>query len=184
MAPVIIVCLLLQATTAATEDSIVGIPKQVVRRRLDRFQNPCTGSWSNDVQPEVKCDNPVTGSDGDGNGTSTGNSTHLHCLLSGPDDSNASFKPTSFDYWYGVETPDNSTSGFLSILEGKIFSIGSARMSWCFDDGTGNRRLFTMETKATAEARRLGILGVNSAPDDVETKSKSRQLVSRERLFF
>ena len=130
-------------------------------RREALEEDPCTGTWS-------------TGNNGDSAGCDedaadpSEHNDDLQCDLHDNDNTGA-LKPTTFDYWYGVETPLNTTDSFMPDMEDQIFAYASERMSWC----VGNRRrMITLDTPEVRQARQLGIIGVRPTPDDVDTNGE------------
>lgn len=134
------------------------------------FGNPCTGSWSNDYDPEkedIICP------------TDPPTNNELECDLRQPsDDAFAPAEPTRITFFFAVENIDNSTD-WLPTLENKIFGAISEELNLCTaeseagrlrkdkDQSDRRRKLKTLDSEEVQRARALGVVGLSSSPDDV-----------------
>lgn len=133
--------------------------------RTGLYQNPCTGSWSNDeeVTNIDDCENygndgVVGGSSGNGGDRDTTDEV-LDCNIATADDPTSPEMIYPVEYWYGVKSTSNDTD-WLPIIEEKIYNVATGRINDCLGY-TALRRQLQEPT-----ARRLGILSSTSAPAD------------------
>ena len=90
----------------------------------------------------------------------------MNCVVGSPFNSSAETKITTLEYWYGVESTDNTTS-FMPAVENSIFETSIQTVSWCYQYGGGRR----VEEAGKSyfedkDGRRLGIMTITGAPQD------------------
>lgn len=153
------------------------------RPRDGKYRNPCTGSWSNDVEvltiedceaymEGLETPGSDSGLDGgssvpkDGHGNDRGDvgegdGSNFDCSIHHNDDPTSPTVYHTVEYWYCVKTTSDNTT-WLPMLEEKIFGVAKARLTWCI--GYPVRRHLSEVQDSTS--RRLGVEGVTSEPTD------------------
>jgi hypothetical protein len=159
---------LMQMDSRQNENPLMQMDsRQNENPRTGLYQNPCTGSWSNDEQVLAidDCDAYLGGS---GNtGVRNPDDDELDCNINTVDDTTSMETIYPVEFWYGVKTTTSDTD-WLRKLEQKIYEVGIGQMERCI--GYSVRRHLLLQT----EARRLGILGTTSAPaDDIREDGKT-----------
>ena len=131
-----------------------------------RYQNPCTGSWSNDIEvlSISNCEDYNQGDSGLSGGSSRGSED---CSIQTKDDPESPVVSHLVEFWYCVETDDMTSKNFqwLPVLEEKIYNVATDRINWCL--GYTAVRSLLVATDESSQSRRLGILNATSSPKDV-----------------
>mmetsp|Transcript_474 Transcript_474/g.699 ORF Transcript_474/g.699 Transcript_474/m.699 type:complete len:509 (-) Transcript_474:53-1579(-) len=151
------VALLLMASATATDLS--SLDQLNGHRELTLYQDPCTGSWSNDVQTLKSTDCSVetvalTQVD------EPNNPPIMECSIKSPMNPSLAQKLNTLEFWYAVEVTEQETASWLNLLEDKIYDIAFARMSFCIASGQRRQR------RSLHSRRNLGILSVTTNPPD------------------
>lgn len=150
--------LLIASTTLST--SLPSLDRIDNHRELTLYQNPCTGSWSNDVKSMKDTDCSMeTGAIARVDEPS--NPEIMDCSIKSPMNPSALQKMNRLEFWYAVEVTEEETESWLNLLADKIYDVAFERMSFCIASGKRRQRRSLLSTR-----RKLGILSVSSNPPD------------------
>lgn len=160
MAALILRTALLFISSTAVATGLSSFDQVRDHRKLPLYQDPCTGSWSNDVQTLKNTDcsietAAITKVDEDEIIDPT-----MDCSIKSPPNPSLAQKLNTLEFWYAVEVTEPETESWMDLLEDKIYELAFTRMSFCI--ALGQRR----QRRSLLSRRDLGILSVTSNPPD------------------